>query len=61
VCCARIRQRWWAQRLPIVGPCALVVAEPSEIAFAPGDTSRRHSAFTLHTLTRMFSSLYYRK
>ena len=28
LCCARIHQRWWAQRLPIVVPCALVVAEP---------------------------------
>jgi len=28
LCCAQIHQRWWAQRLPIVVPCALVVAEP---------------------------------
>ena len=26
--CARIRQRWWAQPLPIVVPCGLVAAEP---------------------------------
>src|SRR5271157_1746129 len=28
LCCARIHQRWWAQRLPIVVTYALVVAEP---------------------------------
>jgi hypothetical protein len=26
--CARIRQRWWAQPLPIAVPCGLVAAEP---------------------------------
>ncbi len=34
LCCARIHQRWWARRLPIAVPCALVIAEPRAAASA---------------------------